>query len=267
MGEIRAAVEDGVLVLRLCNGGANALTPDMAARLTEILADVPSQAGAVLVAGTRGGAFCAGSDIRELARLQDTPDGPASMLRAESAALRTLASLPLPTIAAVDGVAFGGGMELAAACDIVIAGEKARFCLPEIRLGVFPGLGGTVWIPRRIGYSRALEMMLTGQEIDAGTAHRWNFVNRLAASGSSAEDEALGLARALATGPREAVAMIRQSLRDALDLDEAAALDSALDRAIALGRSPESREGLRAFLAREAPDYAAARARASGRTA
>jgi enoyl-CoA hydratase/carnithine racemase len=265
MGEIRSSVEDGVLVLRLVNGGANALTSAMAARLVDILSGIPADVGAVLVAGTTNGAFCAGSDIRELARLQDTPDGPASILRVESRALRALAALPLPTIAAVDGVAFGGGMELAAACDIVIASEKARFCLPEIKLGVFPGIGGTVWVPRRIGQVRALELMFTGQEIDAATGHRWNFVNRLATSGT-AENEAFELARAFACGPRDAVGMIKQSLRDALALPEEAALDAALDRAIALGHSAESREGLRAFLAREAPDYASARARAADGT-
>lgn len=264
MGEIRSSIEhDGVLVLRLVNGGANALTSEMAARLIDIVSAIPPEIGAVLVTGTAGGAFCAGSDIRELARLQNTPDGPAAMLRLEGRALRALASLPLPTIAAVDGIAFGGGMELAAACDIVIAGGKARFCLPEIKLGVFPGIGGTVWIPRRMGHARALEMMLTGQEIDAATAHRWNFVNRLATA--SAEDDALDLAHALARGPHDAVAMIKQSLSDALVLPEEEALDAALDRAISLGHSPESREGLRAFLAKEAPDYASVRAkRAAG---
>ena len=91
---------------------------------------------------------------------------------------RALAAVSVPTIAAVDGAAFGGGMELAACCDFVIAGERARFCLPEVKLGVFPGLGGTVWIPRRIGYARALELMIIGNEIDATTAQHWSFVNR-----------------------------------------------------------------------------------------
>jgi enoyl-CoA hydratase/carnithine racemase len=182
------------------------------------------------------------------------------MLRAESDALRLLANLPLPTLAAVDGVAYGGGMELAAACDFVIAGGKARFCLPEIKLGVFPGIGGTVWIPRRLGYARALEMMLMGQDIDAETAHRWNFVNRLVAPGT-AETAAVTLARTLADGPREAVGMIKRSLREAVEASEAEALSAALDRAIALGASPESREGLRAFSARVRPDFAAARTR------
>ncbi|RST85014.1 enoyl-CoA hydratase/isomerase family protein [Aquibium carbonis] len=265
MGDITGTAQDGVLVLRLVNGKANALTSAMAAQLIAMLSDIPDDIGAVLVTGTAGGAFCAGSDIRELARLQDTPDGPASMLRIESRALRALAGLPLPTIAAIDGIAFGGGMELAAACDIVLAGDQARFCLPEVKLGVFPGIGGTVWIPRRIGHVRALEMMLTGQEIDAATAHRWNFVNRLAGA-ASAEADALDLARALAAGPRGAVAMIKRSLRDALALPEDEALDAALDRAVSLGHAPESREGLRAFLAREAPDFASARRRPADET-
>ncbi len=260
MGEVLTGIEGGVLTLRLRNGSANAMTSTMAAQLSGALSNLPGDVGAVVIAGTVGGAFCAGSDIRELIDLQATEDGPASMLRVESEALRILADLPLPTIAAVDGVAYGGGMELAAACDLVIAGGKARFCLPEIKLGVFPGIGGTVWVARRVGYTRALEMMLTGEEIDADTARDWNFVNRTVPAGT-AEDAALALAGRLATGPRAAVGMIKRSLRDAFETDEAAALAAALERAIALGGSSESREGLRAFTARERPDFAAARTR------
>lgn len=260
MGEIASSVEDGVLLLRLRNGSANAFSANMARSLADIVAHLPADVGAVVICGTSGGAFCAGSDIRELIRLQETGDGPGPLLRAESEALRAFAAISVPTITAIDGVAFGGGMELAACCDLVIASEKARFCLPEIKLGVFPGLGGTVWIPRRIGYTKALEMMLTGVEIDARTALDWNFVNRVVAPGE-AEAEALKLARSLASGAREAAAMIKQSLRDGYGLDESAALTTALDRAVALGRSAESREGLRAFMAREAPDFGAARRR------
>jgi enoyl-CoA hydratase/carnithine racemase len=259
MGEILSTIEDGVLTLRLRNGTANAMTTRMAAQLAGALSSLRGDVGAIVIAGTAGGTFCAGSDIRELTALQGTEEGPAPMLRAESQALRLLAGLPLPTLAAVDGVAYGGGMELAAACDFVIAGGTARFCLPEIKLGVFPGIGGTVWVPRRIGYARALEMMLTGQDVDAETAHRWNFANRVVAPGT-AETAAGSLARSLAAGPREAVGMIKRSLRDAIEASEAEALAAALDRAIALGASPESREGLRAFAARVRPDFAAARA-------
>jgi 2-(1,2-epoxy-1,2-dihydrophenyl)acetyl-CoA isomerase len=129
-----------------------------------------------------------------------------------------------------------------------------------VKLGVFPALGGTVWIPRRVGYARALELMMTGAEIDAATARDWSFVNRIVAPGQAAA-EAMRLARQMAQGPREAVRLIKQSLRDNFNLDETAALDGALERAIALGRSPEATEGLRAFRAREKPDFAAARAR------
>ena len=261
MGTIISAIEDGVLLLRLQNGAANAMSADMAGQLKAAVAGLPDAVGAVVIAGTDDGAFCAGSDIRELLELQKGGDGPGPLLRVESEALRAIAAVPVPTIAAVDGAAFGGGMELAACCDFVIAGERACFCLPEVMLGVFPCLGGTVWIPRRVGYARALELMIAGNEIDAATAQDWSFVNRIVAAGRAAE-EAMRLARRVAQGPREAVRMIKLSLRDNFGGNEATALAAALERAIDLGRSPEAREGLRAFAAREKPDFAAARSRA-----
>ena len=260
MGTIVSTIEDGVLLLRLRNGTVNAMSSDMARQLKMTVAELPDGVGAVVVAGTDDGAFCAGSDIRELRKLEQANSGPEPLLRVESEALRALAAVSVLTIAAVDGVAFGGGMELAACCDFVIAGERARFCLPEIMLGVFPGLGGTVWIPRRVGYARALDLMITGNEIDATTAQDWSFVNRIVAAGRAA-DEAMRFARKVASGPRDAVRMIKLSLRDNFGGNEATALAAALERAIGLGRSPEAREGLRAFAAREKPDFVAARAK------
>ncbi len=262
MGEIQSTIEAGVLFLRLENGRSNAITSPMGQSLADTLSALPEEVGAVVVAGTRGGTFCAGSDIRELVALQQDEGTPQRLLRCEASALQLLADLPVPTIAAVDGIAFGGGMELASACDLVFAGPGARFCLPEIRLGVFPALGGTVWIPRRMGYARALEMMLSGTEIDAETAHRWNFVNRL--TEGSAEDPAAEVARALAGGPREAARIVKQSLKEGC-AGMSAALQSALESAIRLAASPESREGLRAFSERRAPDFAAARRGAGDR--
>lgn len=260
MGAIISSIEDGVLLLQLRNGTANALSMEMAHQLRAALADMPETVGAIVVAGQDDGAFCAGSDIRELLAPHEAGEGSEPLLRAESEALRALAAVPVPTIAAVDGVAFGGGMELAASCDFVVAGERARFCLPEVKLGVFPALGGTVWIPRRVGYARALELMITGAEIDATTAQDWSFVNDVVEAGHAAA-EATRLARRIAQGPREAVRLIKRSLRDNFSSGETAALDSALERAIALGRSPEAIEGLRAFGARQKPDFAAARAK------
>jgi len=249
MGTLTTRIGDNVLLLILNGGPANAMSSEMAQGLRDCLTTLPPDIGALVVSGTDGGAFCAGSDISELER-----DGPEALRRLESAAFEALAEAPVPTIAAVDGVAFGGGMELAACCDFIVAGQQARFCLPEIKLGVFPGLGAHVRVTRRIGYTRALEMMLLGTEIDADKAMRWQFANAVVPAGEAAR-EAITLARRLASGPRQAVRMVRQSMRDAVGKDDAEAIANTLERAIAHGTSADAEEGLRAFKARRKPDF------------
>ena len=259
MAMLATRIGDDVLLLILNGGPANAMSSELAGDLRACLTDIPADIAAIVVSGTDGGAFCAGSDIAELDR-----DGPEALLNLEGAALDALAEAPVVTIAAVDGVAFGGGMELAACCDFVVAGGKARFGLPEVRLGVFPGLGAPVRVTRRIGYTRALEMMLLGSEIDAETALRWHFANFVVPAGETTR-EALKLARRLASGPRDAIRMIRQSMREAVGRDDAEAISSTLARAITHGESAEAEEGLRAFMARQKPDFRAARASAGSR--
>ncbi len=105
-----------------------------------------------------------------------------------------LADFPKPTIAALDGLAYGGGLEMAVCCDLLIAAEDVRLALPEIKLGVFPGSGGTVRVTRRIGEGRAKEMMFLGEPIDARTALAWGLVNRVVPAGQALAG-ALELAR------------------------------------------------------------------------
>jgi enoyl-CoA hydratase len=256
MGTVHASLEEGVLTLMLENGAANSIGLVMARALDEQLARVAADAaiGAVIVAGSGGKAFCAGSDIGELRAAHESGDGPAELLRAENAAFDRLAGLDIPTIAAVNGLAVGGGVELAVCCDVIVAAEDATFSLPEIRLGVFPGIGGTVRIPRRIGHGRAMELMLTGREVSAEEAQRIGLVDRLAPR-DAVLSEAQKLARRFAAGPCRAQAALKRAMRLSAELPEHTALDRVLEMAVALGDSPEVAEGLRAFLAKEKPDF------------
>ncbi len=260
MGEIRSAVEAGVLTLTLDNGPANAMTLAMAGQLAELLSAVPGdgEIGAVVVTGAGDRTFCAGSDIGEFRRLHESGDGPGALLTAENRAFDLLAGLDIPTVAAVNGLCVGGGVELAICCDMVLAADDATFSLPEIRLGVFPGIGGTVRLPRRIGAGRAAEMMLTGRDVPAAEALLWGLANRLVAR-ADVLAEAAKLARRFAAGPRMAVASLKGALREGAELPEAEALRLGLERAVALGASSEVAEGLRAFAAKEKPDFARAR--------
>lgn len=256
MGVIHAYLEDGVLTLTLENGATNSIGLAMARELLGELDRAATDAaiGAVVITGSGTKAFCAGSDIGELRTMHESGAGPGELLRAENAAFDRLAGLSIPTIAAVNGVAVGGGVELAVCCDIVVAAQDAAFSLPEIRLGVFPGIGGTVRIPRRIGHGRAMELMLTGREISAEEAHRIGLVDRLVSS-DAMQDEIAKLARRFAAGPRRAQAALKQAMRLSAELSENEALDRVFQMAVELGDSAEVSEGLRAFLAKERPDF------------
>jgi enoyl-CoA hydratase len=256
MGTIDTVMQEGVLTLTLENGAANSMSLAMARALGREAARAAEDLsiGAVVITGKGDKAFCAGSDIGELRAAHESGKGPEALLSAENAAFDRLAALDIPTIAAVNGVAVGGGVELAVCCDIIVAADNATFSLPEIRLGVFPGIGGTVRIPRRVGHARALELMLTGREVGAEEALRIGLVDRLVPR-DAVLAEAEKLARRFAAGPRAAIAALKQAMRLSAGLPEREALARVIEMAIAHGRSPEVAEGLRAFLAKQKPDF------------
>src|SRR5207245_4654069 len=131
--------------------------------------------------GSGSRAFCAGSDIKEFLEVADAVV-PKKLAR-ENAAYSRVAEFPKPTIAALNGIAFGGGLELAACCDLIVAEAGGSIALPEIKLGVFPGSGGTIRVTRRIGEGRAKEMMFFGEPVAVERALAWGLVNRVVPRG------------------------------------------------------------------------------------
>ena len=247
---ILVTISEGVGVLTLNNPPMNlvtlALTRELTAALEQLGADPAVRVLVVTGAGSR--AFCAGSDIKEFGTVADDVVG--KKMAAENAAFSTLAAFPHPTIAALNGVAFGGGLELAVCCDLLVAGADVRVALPEIKLGVFPGSGGTVRVPRRIGETRAKELMFTGEPIGADTALAWGLVNRVVAPG-----QALAAARELATSlaalPARAMALMKEAVTVALEHPEDDAIRRTLALTQAVFQTDDCREGARAFLAKE----------------
>jgi enoyl-CoA hydratase len=167
----------------------------------------------VVVTGKGTKAFCAGSDINEFASGRE--DVVPRKLARENEAFAALEDLPMPAIAALNGVTLGGGAEIALACDIRIMDEATRIGFPEVKLGVFPGSGGVFRLPRLIGPGRAYELLYTGELIDAQEAWRIGLVNRLAPAGQSFAT-ALAFAEKLAKGPALALSLIRMGVRDSL---------------------------------------------------
>ncbi|HEX2168315.1 MAG TPA: enoyl-CoA hydratase-related protein, partial [Longimicrobiales bacterium] len=179
----------------------NALNADTVRQLDTALREARADDGVrvIILTGAGEKAFVAGADIAELSRMG--PIEGVRISREGQATFRMMESMPKPVIGAINGFALGGGLELALACHIRVASARAKFGLPEVKLGIIPGYGGTVRLPRLVGRGRALELMLTGEMIDADEAYRIGLVNRVTEP-SALMDTARDLARKMiANGP------------------------------------------------------------------
>lgn len=259
MGTVHFNPEGPVARLTLDAPPMNTLDRAMVAQLAELLQRCEDDTAirAILLQGAGGRAFSAGSDLVELRDL--IRQGRAALsakFAQDEAVFSKLARLPKPTVAAIEGSAVGGGLELAVCCDFIVASRSAKLALPEIRLGVFPGSGGTVRVTRRIGPARARQMMLLGDFVPADTAHAWGLVDELCEEGAAVA-QASRLAARLAGGPPRAQQGCKAALDAALDLDEASALKVAGEWALSLGFSADLAEGLRAFDEKRKPVFGA----------
>lgn len=248
-------VESGmVTTIRLNNPPLNLVSVEVTKALTTALSliEQDKDVRAVILAGTGDRAFCAGSDVKEFPSLYGrVAEG---KLINENAAYNRLADLPLPTIAAIEGDALGGGLELALCCDLRVSSAPARLGLPEVRLGVMPGSGGTQRLPRLIGLARAKELIMLGELIDAETALGFGLVNRVVPRGR-AESTARELAQTLASrGPmaiREAKGLLNTTLDGSFARGQAEEL-KASERVFSSG---DMLEGAAAFLEKRSPVF------------
>ncbi len=242
----------GTLLLRLNrperrNALATPLLRDIAAALEAAAGD-----GAVRVVVLTGGEalFAAGADINELAAADaDEPvHGPRFL------AWQLIRGFPKPLIAAVEGWCLGAGAELMMCCDIVLAGQGARFGLPETNLGIMPGAGGTAVLPRRVGRPMAMRMVLSGEPIDAATALASGLISEVTATGE-ALSHALALADKLAARSSSALQAAKASINQAQALSEPDHLLAERIRFVALLGSPDKVEGVAAFKEKRAPSW------------
>ena len=227
----------------------NALNAVVIRELGEAAARIAGDAairGAILT-GAGPKAFVAGADISEIAS-QGPVDGKARALEGQRS-FRALERCGKPVIAAVNGFALGGGCELAMACHLRVASETARFGQPEVKLGIGPGYGGSVRLPRLVGKGRALELLLTGQMIDAQEAHRIGLVNRVVPADRLLEETEQLLRAILENGPL-AIGAVLESVETGLDMavDQALLLEANLFGL--LSGTADLREGTAAFAAK-----------------
>lgn len=240
--------------IELNNPPLNLVTVDLTTELRAVLTRVASdpEVRAVVVSGAGDRSFCAGSHVGEFEGLYGrVAEG---KLLLEKLVYRQLADLPVPTIAALQADALGGGLELALCCDLRIAAESARLGTPEVRLGVLPGSGGTQRLPRIVGPARAKELILVGDLIDAEEAYRIGLVNRVVAA-----DRVLDVAREIAgriaeRGPR-AVREAKRLIDAAADLDLDAGLAAELAASERVFASEDMLEGARAFFEKRPPRF------------
>src|ERR1700734_2974590 len=194
---------DGVIELTLdsapCNEIGSATLPELE-RFVEALAKLQNESHALIISSARKEGFCAGADLRELYR-ESQPLAPnergarlRDFLERIHRVMNAIDSVPLTTIAAIQGIAFGGGFELALVCDLIIADKTARFCFPELRLGLIPGFGGIPRLRRDLGNAVVRDLLLTGRSFNVMKAQQIGLVSQIAAEG-----EALRVARATAS--------------------------------------------------------------------
>jgi enoyl-CoA hydratase len=254
-GNLQLDVQDGIAVLSVNRPDKlNALNEQTIRELDAAVREVTERADVrgVIVTGTGSKAFVAGADIAELARM-----GPVDGVEVSRLGQRVFRAIELsrkPVIAAVNGFALGGGCELALACHLRIAAENARFGLPEVKLGIIPGYGGTLRLPRIVGKGRALELMLTAEMIDAQEAHRIGLANKVVPQAELMDAARAMMTAILRNGPIALGLAIECATRGMeMSVDDGLALESNLFGLLAA--TEDMREGMGAFLEKRAADF------------
>lgn len=231
----------------------NALNHKVLAALADEFAAVRDDPaiGAVLITGAGDKAFCAGADLSELVGLDVA--GAHALLRRGQRVMTAIEELPIPVVAAVDGYALGGGLELALSCPVLLASDRSRFGLPESKLGLVPGFGGTQRLRRAIGRAPAMAMMLTGKPIDADRAWHLGMLSAPPEPPEALPKVAAELAAEFAGLSRSNLGLILESARSNSEGDEGLRHEAAL-AALAIA-SADGQEGATAFQERRTPAF------------
>lgn len=230
----------------------NALSFSLLADFSRILDDVAqTDARALLITGAGAKAFCAGADIKELTgrSLLEQKRGAAL----GQATFGKIEQLPMPSVAIINGYAFGGGLELALACTVRIATHNAKMGLPEIKLGLIPGYGGTQRLPRVVGEARAIEMIMTGRTIDAEEAHRIGLVQWLIEG--DALEQGVAYARKFSGYSLPVLGFAREAVARALATPLAEGLKIEADLATLAYQTRDAAEGMAAFIEKRKPKF------------
>lgn len=251
--------DPGVAIITLNRPAAlNALTVEVGNEFLRAVGEARERGARAIVLTGAGRAFCAGGDLRAMqavaeknGRIEAFFDEPLGLLNECIVQIR---NTPVPFIAAVNGVASGGGCNFALACDLVIAAESARFNQAFIKIGLTPDCGGTFILPRLVGLKRATELLMTGDFVDAREAVEMGMINALVPD-EELMSEALNLAVRLAAGPTAAIGRIKQLLEQSATNDYSAQLDLEHRAQLQSGQTRDFKEGVAAFLEKRPPEF------------
>jgi len=251
-GVVRLERHDAVGVVRIDRPKVNALNVDAVEGLDETCAQIEADSSlraAVVYGGER--TFSAGADLDEMA--QGSPDEIRRRVGALQRVCDRIEQLSVPTIAAINGYALGGGCEIAMACDFRFAASRARLGQPEIVVGLIPGAGGTQRLPRLVGLARAKWMIYTGEFVDAPTAHQWGLVDDV--TDGDPIERALEAAARYASGPTLSLGAAKRAIQNGVNGTGGDGLTRELDEFVALFSTRDTKHGLESF-AKEGPGKA-----------
>jgi enoyl-CoA hydratase len=252
-GSVSLSIEGFIAEIGLANGPMNLVTRPMLRQLNRAIAELAGRKDVrcVILHGGEAKAFCAGSDIKEFDDLRQ--DASEYKILFEDMVIRNLARLPMPTIAALNGHALGGGFEIALACDLRIAERHAKIGLPEAHLGGLAG-NGAVRITKLIGPARAKELLFTGLTLEGEEAQQWGLVNRVVDQG-----QAIDAARAMAATICERGPLSNRFAKQLVDAAQDMPGDAALSLSTSLQQqifnSDDLHRGVTAFFAKQTPDF------------
>ncbi len=236
----------------------NALTLEMGNEFKAAVSEAVERGARAIVLTGAGRAFCAGGDLKEMQKIAEQ-DGRVEAffdepLKALNECLMLIRQTPLPFIAAVNGAASGGGCNFALACDLVVAGESARFNQAFIKIGLVPDCGGTFILPRLVGWRRASELLMTGDVVSAQQALAMGMINAVVAD-AELMAEAMALADKLAAAPTMALGKIKELLEASANNQYSGQLELEREAQIEAGQTKDFREGVAAFIEKRPPKF------------
>jgi enoyl-CoA hydratase len=234
---------------------ANAMNTQMGMDLLALFSSInaaPNRQRCIVLTGAGPRAFCAGGDLKERNGMTDQQWQDQHLIFER--AIRAIVQCPVPIIAAVNGAAYAGGMEIALCTDFIYAAEHARFALTEVTLGIMPGAGGTQSLPRAVGSRRAKEILLTGKAFTAQQAFEWGMVNRIC-TGEKLLAEALETAAVIAANAPISTRQIKQSVNYGLNMDLASGMMFEIEAYNRMVPTEDRREGIRAFNEKRKPNF------------